>query len=187
MPDWMTTNQRAHSSIIFTLSMRKSLPTSSSLSARRPRTSSSGIASEFFRQRRWSSRPWSDAGWITNKLTENDTVVAVAHDFPASFENILRVLPLTKTIAIVNGASPNETILAGGAAAGTRATDGSGRIQMVHRAVVRRHSEGRSQSSTSQRHLLASDERRCGRRCARGQQCFGQAFCHGQRADFLVP
>jgi hypothetical protein len=39
------------------------------------------------------------------KLTENDTVVAVAHDFPAAFENILRVLPLTKTIAIVNGAS----------------------------------------------------------------------------------
>ena len=42
------------------------------------------------------------------KLTENDAVVAVAHDFPAAFDNILRVLPLTKTIAIVNGASPNE-------------------------------------------------------------------------------
>lgn len=42
------------------------------------------------------------------KLTENDAVVAVAHDFPAAFENILRVLPLTKTIAIVNGVSPNE-------------------------------------------------------------------------------
>ena len=43
------------------------------------------------------------------KLTENDTVVAVAHDFPAAFEDILRVLPLTKIIAVVNGASPNET------------------------------------------------------------------------------
>jgi signal transduction histidine kinase/ABC-type uncharacterized transport system substrate-binding protein len=43
-----------------------------------------------------------------DKLTADDTVAAVAHDFPASFENILRVLPLTKTIAIVNGASPNE-------------------------------------------------------------------------------
>ena len=43
------------------------------------------------------------------KLTENDTVVAVAHDFPAAFETILRVLPLTQTIAVVNGASPNET------------------------------------------------------------------------------
>jgi signal transduction histidine kinase len=42
------------------------------------------------------------------KLTENDTVVAVAHDFPAAFDNILRVLPLTKTIAVVNGTSPNE-------------------------------------------------------------------------------
>ena len=44
-----------------------------------------------------------------DKLTENDTVVAVAHDFPAAFENILRVLPLTKTIGVVNGTSPNET------------------------------------------------------------------------------
>ena len=43
-----------------------------------------------------------------DKLTENDTVVAVAHDFPAAFENILRVLPLTETIAVVNGVSPNE-------------------------------------------------------------------------------
>ncbi|XIA64508.1 ATPase [Bradyrhizobium sp. TZ2] len=42
------------------------------------------------------------------KLKENDTVVAVAHDFPAAFENILSVLPLTKTIAVVNGTSPNE-------------------------------------------------------------------------------
>ena len=48
-----------------------------------------------------------------DKLTEDDTVVAVAHDFPASFENILRVLPRTKTIAIVNGASPNETFWLG--------------------------------------------------------------------------
>jgi phospho-acceptor domain-containing protein len=44
----------------------------------------------------------------TDRLTEYDTVVAVAHDFPAIFDNILRVLPDTKTIAIVNGTSPNE-------------------------------------------------------------------------------
>ena len=44
----------------------------------------------------------------SEKLTENDTVVAVAHDFPAAFENILSVQPLTKTIAVVNGTSPNE-------------------------------------------------------------------------------
>ena len=35
-------------------------------------------------------------------------MAAVAHDFPAAFDNILRVLPLTKTIAVVNGVSPNE-------------------------------------------------------------------------------
>ena len=39
--------------------------------------------------------------------------MAAAHDFPASFETILRVLPQTKTIAIVNGASPNETFWLG--------------------------------------------------------------------------
>jgi signal transduction histidine kinase len=41
-------------------------------------------------------------------LTELDTVVAVAHDFPAIFENILRVLPDTKNVTVVNGNSPNE-------------------------------------------------------------------------------
>ena len=43
-----------------------------------------------------------------DKLTEYDTVVAIKHDLPALIENILHVLPSTKTIAIVNGASPNE-------------------------------------------------------------------------------
>ena len=44
-----------------------------------------------------------------DKLTENDTVVATAIDARAIVENILRVLPLTKTIAIVNGGvSSNE-------------------------------------------------------------------------------
>ena len=41
-------------------------------------------------------------------LTANDTVVAIAHSFPAVFENILRVLPDTKTVAVVNGNSPIE-------------------------------------------------------------------------------
>jgi His Kinase A (phospho-acceptor) domain len=48
-----------------------------------------------------------------DKLTQDDTVVAAAHDFPASFKNILGVLPRTRTIAIVNGASPNETFWLG--------------------------------------------------------------------------
>jgi signal transduction histidine kinase len=43
-----------------------------------------------------------------NKLTENDTVVATHNDFAAAFENLLHVLPDTKTIVIVNGVSPNE-------------------------------------------------------------------------------
>jgi signal transduction histidine kinase len=43
------------------------------------------------------------------KLTEYDTVVASSTDVSLFFENILRVLPLTNTIAVVVGASPNET------------------------------------------------------------------------------
>jgi signal transduction histidine kinase len=41
-------------------------------------------------------------------MTDNDTVVAVTHRFLVLFENFLEVLPETKTIAIVNGDSPNE-------------------------------------------------------------------------------
>ncbi len=44
----------------------------------------------------------------SDDLTANDAVVAVAHDYAAVFENILRLLPDTQTIVIVNGASPNE-------------------------------------------------------------------------------
>jgi signal transduction histidine kinase len=44
------------------------------------------------------------------KLTLNDTVVATINDVPAAFANILRVLPLTKKVAIVSGASPNEKV-----------------------------------------------------------------------------
>jgi signal transduction histidine kinase len=43
-----------------------------------------------------------------SNLSDKDTVVAVAHDFPRSFETILRVLPGTKRIVVINGASPNE-------------------------------------------------------------------------------
>ena len=42
------------------------------------------------------------------KLTENDTVVPITNNIPAVFENILHVLPDTKTIAILIGASPIE-------------------------------------------------------------------------------
>ena len=45
-----------------------------------------------------------------SSLTENDVVVANAHDFPALIENILQVLPDTKTVAWVLGTSPNEKL-----------------------------------------------------------------------------
>jgi signal transduction histidine kinase len=45
-----------------------------------------------------------------SSLTENDTVVALAQDFPAVIRNILHMLPDTKTIAVVNGNSPGERL-----------------------------------------------------------------------------
>jgi signal transduction histidine kinase len=44
----------------------------------------------------------------TSALTEYDTVVAVIHDFRFLFESFLRIAPDTRTIAIINGDSPNE-------------------------------------------------------------------------------
>jgi len=41
-------------------------------------------------------------------LTQEDAVVAVHHDFRLLFESFLRISPDTKTVAIVNGNSPNE-------------------------------------------------------------------------------
>jgi signal transduction histidine kinase len=43
-----------------------------------------------------------------SNLTANDAVVAVAIDYRAAFENILRVLPDTRTVAVVVGSSPIE-------------------------------------------------------------------------------
>lgn len=44
----------------------------------------------------------------SSTLTENDTVVAVKHDFRVLFESFLAISPGTRVIAIVNGSSPNE-------------------------------------------------------------------------------
>jgi signal transduction histidine kinase len=45
---------------------------------------------------------------LYDKLTDNDAVVPVTNNIPALFENIMHVLPNTKTIAIVIGDSPIE-------------------------------------------------------------------------------
>jgi ABC-type uncharacterized transport system substrate-binding protein len=45
-----------------------------------------------------------------SSLTENDVVVATAQNLPALIENILHVLPNTKTLAWVLGASPGEKL-----------------------------------------------------------------------------
>jgi signal transduction histidine kinase len=45
-----------------------------------------------------------------SRLTENDAVVAITQNFPAIIENILHVLPDTKTVAVVTGDSPLERL-----------------------------------------------------------------------------
>jgi len=55
-----------------------------------------------------------------DKLTENDTVAAAAHNFPAAIETILQVLPDAKLIVVVNGASPNEVFWQGGSSENSR-------------------------------------------------------------------
>jgi hypothetical protein len=66
-----------------------------------------------------------------DKLTEYDTVAAVAHDFPAAIETILQVLPDTKTIAVVNGASPKRGVLAASVRERTRAVRRPCRVAVV--------------------------------------------------------
>jgi signal transduction histidine kinase len=46
-------------------------------------------------------------------LSEQDTVIGLRKDYVALFENILRLLPETKSIAIIIGNSPNERFWAG--------------------------------------------------------------------------
>ena len=46
-------------------------------------------------------------------LSEQDAVVGVRYDQVAAIENILRLLPETKTIAMVIGNSPNERFWSG--------------------------------------------------------------------------
>ena len=51
-------------------------------------------------------RRWLDL----DALSDNDTVVAFQRDSIIFYENILHVLPLTNTIAVVIGASPPEAV-----------------------------------------------------------------------------
>ena len=93
--------------------MRKNPPTSSSPSAHRPPISCSGIAQRLFPNTPMLFTAVEARRVQYDKLTENDTVAAAAHDFPAAIETILQVLPDTKVIAVVNGASPNEVFWQG--------------------------------------------------------------------------
>ena len=93
----MTTSRTHHLSIIFTRSMGKSLPTSLSPSVRQPPISCSGIALDFFPKTPMLFTAVEARRVQYDKLTENDTVAAAAHDFPSAIETILQVLPRHKS------------------------------------------------------------------------------------------
>ena len=69
-------------------------------------------------------------------LTENDVVVPVRNDFVAVFDNILQVLPDTKTIAVVIGASPLEKFWLDELKRELKPLEGPGRPRLVRRPVV---------------------------------------------------
>ena len=69
---------------------------------------SNGTGRRFFRMLQWFLQQWNNVEFDVSALTELDTVVAVAHDFPAIIENILQILPDTKNVMVVIGNSPNE-------------------------------------------------------------------------------
>ena len=107
----------------------------------------------------WSSAGWtSQANGIRHRRGEFDTMSAFF------FENILRVLPLTKTIAVVVGASPNETFWL---EARRRET-----APLAERVEFRWYNElsfedmlkDAADASAPQCNLLAYDECRCCRR-----------------------
>jgi hypothetical protein len=78
-------------------------------------------------------------------LTANDTVVAVAHDLPAVIDNILQVLPGTRTIAIVNGNSPLEKFWRAEIEREFKHFGRQRHVQMVHRPVFRGNVRSRLQ------------------------------------------
>jgi hypothetical protein len=54
------------------------------------------------------------------KLPENDTAAAAAHNVALAIETILQVMPETKLIALVKGASPNEVFWQGSSSENSR-------------------------------------------------------------------
>ena len=93
-----------------------------------------------------------------DKLTEYDTVVAIKHDLPALIENILHVLPLTKTIAIVNGASPNEKYWSGEIRRELAPFAGRVEFKWYNELSFENILKDAANLPPSQRHLLAPDE-----------------------------
>ena len=122
-----------------------------------------------------------------DKLTENDAVVATRNDFTAAFENILQLLPDTKTIAIVNGVSANERFWEGELrrelAPFGRRVELKWFTDLPFEGILKKAANLPPHSAIFW-HLLNVDaagvthETNCGAE---------QTFRLGQRADFLVP
>ena len=101
-----------------------------------------------------------------NKLTANDTVVATANDVPAAFANILRVLPLTKKVVIVSGASANEKVWQEEFRRELAPLAARIALEFYNELSFEDILKSAASSSSSHCYFLALHERRCCRRCA---------------------
>ena len=113
--------------------------------------------------------------------------MAAAHDFPASFENILRVLPRTKTIAIVNGASPNETFWLGELKRETAHLTERVKLKFYNELSfedILKDAANLPPHSAIFWHLMNVDAAGVAHEANVASE---QAFCHGQRTHFLIP
>ena len=119
-------------------------------------------------------------------LTANDTVVAANINYFRAFENILRVLPDTKTVAVVVGTSPIEKYW--------KQEIANEVAPFANRIAIRWYDDLSFEgilkscccSSPAIRHFLGTDDCRCGGSCARRRCGLAKASCCGERAHFFL-
>ena len=119
-------------------------------------------------------------------LTANDAVVAVRIDYLAAIENILQVLPDTKHVAVVVGASPVEQFWRKEIAREVKPLEGRIAFTWYDDLSFEDILKQRRRSSAALCHLLGADVSRCGGCCARRQHGVGKTSCRRQRPHFFL-
>ena len=119
-------------------------------------------------------------------LSGQDAVAGVRYDQVAAIENILRLLPETKAIAIIIGKSPGERFWAGDTNGYWVRCWRKGQINHLRRAAVRGNLEGGCEFAAPQCNLLSAASRGW-RRCRLWRQGATEAHLRGrQRSHIFV-